>query len=160
MDRVGLPDWHYKQEAIQQVASKFSQCWKWGDLHQQYRAALIPIPPSRGRSDPMFDPRMLDMLTLMAEQIGLQLDIRDCLSFSGAFEASHTSVDRPTPDILYDELSFSPSAGRPSEPPGVIFLFDDVLTTGAHYAAATRRLAEAFPGVPVIGNFIARRRIP
>ncbi len=39
----------------------------------------------------------------------------------------------------------------------VIGLFDDVLKTGAHYRAASAVLRQAFPGVRVIGLFIARR---
>jgi hypothetical protein len=108
----------------------------------------------------MFDPRMAETLTTLANLVGLPLDIRDCLSFSGAFSASHASDVRPTPVDLYNDLSFDPSVGRPGEPPGVIFLFDDMLTTGAHYVAATQKLAEYFPSVPFVGNFIARRCVP
>jgi len=42
----------------------------------------------------------------------------------------------------------------------MIFLFDDLLTTGAHYIATTRKLRDIFPGVRIVGNFIARRCIP
>jgi predicted amidophosphoribosyltransferase len=36
-------------------------------------------------------------------------------------------------------------------------LFDDVLTTGAHFRAASAALQQSFPGVKIIGLFIARR---
>jgi hypothetical protein len=42
-------------------------------------------------------------------------------------------------------------------PPRAIGLFDDVLATGAHYRASSGLLKAAFPGVCVIGFFIARR---
>lgn len=41
--------------------------------------------------------------------------------------------------------------------PQVIGLFDDVLTTGAHFRAASTVLQRALPGVRVISVFIARR---
>jgi hypothetical protein len=41
--------------------------------------------------------------------------------------------------------------------PRVFGLFDDVLTTGAHYRAAAAVLQRAFPEVRIIGLFIARR---
>ena len=41
--------------------------------------------------------------------------------------------------------------------PQTILLCDDVLTTGCHYRAAYTVLQAAFPGVPIIGLFIARR---
>ncbi|WP_198086266.1 hypothetical protein [Variovorax sp. E3] len=160
MDRRGQFDWKYKRAAINEVAGGFSQFWKWSNLHEQHRVALIPIPPSKARSDPMFDPRMLEMLTAVAGRAQVNLDIRDCLTFSGAYAASHETDDRPTPDELYNELSFDNGAGKAGDPPGLIFLFDDMLTTGAHYVATTRKLAQIFPGVQIVGNFIARRIVP
>ncbi|MCY1199109.1 hypothetical protein D9M72_105040 [compost metagenome] len=160
LDRRGQFDWKYKRVAINEVAVGFSQFWKWGNLHEQHRVALIPIPPSKARGDPMFDPRMLEMLTAVAGRAQVNLDIRDCLTFSGAYAASHETDDRPTPDELYNELSFDNAAGKAGDPPGLIFLFDDMLTTGAHYVATTRKLAQIFPGVQIVGNFIARRIVP
>jgi len=118
------------------------------------------MPPSKSRTDPQFDPRMADVLGLMASKISIPVDIRDCLSFSGKFVASHEADERPTPDDLFGALQFDSVAGKPNVKPGVIFLYDDMLTTGAHYVAATRRLAVHFPGVQVVGTFVARRRVP
>ena len=39
----------------------------------------------------------------------------------------------------------------------MIGLFDDVLTTGAHFRAASAVLKQSFPGVRIVGLFIARR---
>jgi predicted amidophosphoribosyltransferase len=160
LERKGQPDWPYKNQALQQIAQAFSKFWKWDDLHRQHRVALVPIPPSKARTATAFDPRMYDMLNALAGKVGIQLDIRDCLSFSGKYAASHESDDRPTPDELYAELGFDNTAGRPKNQPGVIFLFDDMLTTGAHYVAVTRMLGVHFPGVPVVGNFVSRRIVP
>jgi predicted amidophosphoribosyltransferase len=41
--------------------------------------------------------------------------------------------------------------------PQVIGIFDDVLTTGAHFKAAQTVLRQQFPGAQIIGFFIARR---
>lgn len=157
--KLDSPGQYYKRAAINQVVQAYTTKWNWAVL-RQHRAALIPIPPSKARTDPLFDPRMHEVLTGVAQSVGGPFDIRDCLSFSGAFAASHEAAARPTPDELYRELAFDPVAGRVGEPPGLIMLFDDVLTTGAHFVAATRRLGEAFPGVSVIGSFIARRVVP
>lgn len=159
MDRSGQSDWRYKRDAIDTVARAFSQMWRWSDL-QQHNPALIPMPPSRSRADPLFDPRMLEVLNLMAARIPIPIDIRDCLTFSGVFVASHESDERPTPEDLFGALQFDMVGGKPDLKPGVIFLYDDMLTTGAHFVAATRRLAVHFPGVQVVGTFVARRRVP
>jgi hypothetical protein len=107
----------------------------------------------------MYDPRMHQILTRMSRQDRV-LDIRDCLSFDGRFEASHETNARPSPDELYAALQFDPVAGRVQQRPGAIFLFDDMLTTGAHFVAASRKLNDVFPGVRIIGIFVARRILP
>jgi predicted amidophosphoribosyltransferase len=160
VDRQGMADWRYKGQAIDTIAQAFSGFWRWPVLHQQHRVALVPVPPSRARNDPMYDPRMLDVLRGISARSGLPLDVRDCLSFSGAHAASHEADERPSPDDLFEDLSFDATAGRPQEQPGVIFLFDDMLTTGAHYVAVHRVLAQHFPGIEVLGNFVSRRAIP
>lgn len=160
LDRQGRPDWQYKQQAIQQVAQAFAGFWKWPEIHQNYRLTLIPVPPSKPRNSPLYDARMMIMLKQLTQHVGVALDIRDCLSFSGVHAASHEGPQRPSPDELYSTLSFDPASGRPHELPGVIFIFDDMLTTGAHYVAVTRKLAEVYPGVQAVGHFIARRIIP
>lgn len=158
--KKGQPGSQYKGPATQQIAHAFAQFWKWQNLHEKHKVALIPMPPSKARTDAAFDPRMLDVLNGIAAKVGTPLDIRDCLSFSGKYAASHESAARPTPDDLCTELSFDKGAGKPHQQPGLIFLFDDMLTTGAHYLAASRKLAEAFPGVHVVGNFVSRRIVP
>lgn len=159
MDRAGHADWHYKTDAINSMARQFSQLWDWRNMLPTYRPALIPMPPSKARTDPMYDPRMMQMVQGIAAHVG-PLDIRDCLSFDGTLAASHDATYRPSPDELYEALFFDRHAGRITEPPGLILLFDDVLTTGAHFVAASRKLSDVFPGVRIVGSFVARRRIP
>lgn len=108
----------------------------------------------------MYDSRMRQTLECIAQHTGLPLDIRDCLSFSGRYGASHLNSARPSPEELYEDLTFDPVAGRPDQPPRSIIVFDDVVTAGSHYAAVSRRLREAFADVPVYGSFIARRALP
>ncbi len=114
MDRVGQYDWRYKQAATQQIAGQFAKFWKWENLLQIYSVTLIPVPPSKARGDQNYDPRMLEVLTGIAKHANIPLDIRDCLSFSGKYAASHESNDRPTPEQLYAELSFDKVAGKPN----------------------------------------------
>lgn len=160
LDRKGQSDWPYKAAATQRIAQAFSQFWKWDNLHEQYGVALVPIPPSKARTDAAYDARMCEMLNAVSVKAGVKLDIRDCLSFSGKYAASHESADRPSPAELYAELSFDHAAGKLERPPGLIFLFDDMLTTGAHYVAAAQLLAQHYPGVQIVGHFVARRIVP
>ena len=41
--------------------------------------------------------------------------------------------------------------------PSFVAIVDDVLTTGAHFRAASSVLASRFPTVQIVGLFIARR---
>jgi hypothetical protein len=160
MDRAGHADWRYKAQAISTIATAFAGFWKWRELLVTQRVCLIPLPPSRDRADPLYDPRMLDMLRELSAVAAVPLDVRDCLSFSGRHGASHESEERRSPDDLYSDLTFDSSTGRPEDPPDLIFLFDDMLTTGAHFVAATRRLTDVFPEVQILGNFVSRRVLP
>lgn len=160
MERRGKADWHYKDAAVNQVAGAFTDLFAWQTMHHDYRVALIPIPPSRGRSDPLYDPRMSEVLRRVAQRVGLHLDIRDCLSFSGRYGASHVNDVRPTPDELYTDLTVDDVAARATAPPGSILVFDDVLTAGAHVAAVARKLRDVFPGASIHAAFVARRVFP
>jgi hypothetical protein len=39
-------------------------------------------------------------------------------------------------------------------------ILDDVLTAGTHFRAMSIVLSQRFPGVPIVGLFIARRVFP
>lgn len=160
MSRRGKPDWRYKQEAIKQVAQAFAVHWKWKELLEKYSVALIPIPSSKAKTDADYDPRMLLVLEELSRRLGAELDIRDCLSFSGAYAASHKSEEKRDPDRLYEDLTFDAVAGKVDAQPDVILIFDDMLTTGAHYAAVTRHLREHFPDARLVGVFVSRRLLP
>ncbi len=159
MDRAGQMDWRYKAIAIEQVAMAFSRAWRWDQLGSQ-NPTLIPMPPSKTRNDALYDARMLEMLRSMAGKVQTPLNVQDILSFDGSCDASHEAAERPTPEALYQAMEIDTSAMAGQAPPGMILLFDDMITTGAHFLAASRRLAEPFPGVPVVGVFVARRVVP
>jgi hypothetical protein len=159
-----LCDWQIemRQQPTQGTTASIRQGSHYIKQHDgnPHRVMLVPIPPSKARGNPVYDPRMNEILLAIGRNLGVQLDIRDCLSFSGQYGASHETDDRPTPDQLHEDLTFDPVVGRLAEQPGLIFVFDDMLTSGAHYLAATHRLSEHFPGVQVVGNFVAHRILP
>lgn len=142
--------WRYKAGAIRQAAAAFANAINAEALGQ---ATLVPIPPSKARDHPEYDDRMVRMLRAIRPQP--PLDIRELISQRTTTAAAHQSDTRPQPDDLVQLYMLDPSAIQP--PPSRIVIFDDVLTTGAHYVAARTVLAAAFPGVEIIGCFIARR---
>jgi len=149
-DRRGRPEWHYKEQAIQQVAREFRASL---NLQRLSTVTLVPIPPSKRRDDPLYDDRMLRVLHAMDEE--RQLDIRELLLVAESTEPAHATIARPSIEDLAANLNIDEDFAQP--PPTNIALVDDVLTTGAHFVAAKRVLTMRFPGVSVRGLFVARR---
>lgn len=42
----------YKAVAVDRVAKAFSLFWRWSEFHEKHRVVLIPMPPSKPKSDP------------------------------------------------------------------------------------------------------------
>jgi len=154
MDRQGKDDWWRKQAAIDRVSLAFAQFWKWQILHQR-GVILVPLPPSKRADDPLHDDRMSKLVHGIRSASGIDLDVRELLVSDGSIPASHTAAQRPSPQQIYESLSIHPGEAAKAAP-NLIYLFDDVLTSGAHFVASVRRLREIFPDQPIVGNFVAR----
>jgi hypothetical protein len=146
----GTAQWKYKERAISDVAAEFRTALngEWLDM-----ATLVPIPPSKAKADPLYDDRVLRMLRAIRPQPAP--DIRELVVQRANMAAVHDQEQRPRPEEIQANYAIDDALRNPA--PQVIGLFDDVLTTGAHYRAACTSLKEAFPNVRVIGLFIARR---
>jgi hypothetical protein len=149
-DRRGKPEWRYKERAIEQVAREFRDSVNLSALR---RVTLIPMPPSKAKSDPLYDDRILQVLRTV--DVEGQLDIRELLLGAQSMPATHATAGRPTIAQLIANLVLAESLTVPE--PRSIALVDDVLTTGAHFVAAKTVLAARFAGVPIRGLFVARR---
>lgn len=155
MDRKGRPGWHYKNTAIRQIAEELANALNPDWLKT---ATLVPIPPSKTKQHPFYDDRMTQVLRLLPQIRGVQGDVREIILQVTDMEAAHTADSRPTPADI--QINYSLDAGATDPTPEMIGIFDDVLTTGAHFRAASDLLSATFPGAPIIGVFIARRIIP
>ena len=150
VEKRGEDQWRYKEQAIRQSAEAFRRAIKaeWFNT-----ATLIPIPPSKAKTDPLYDDRLTRMLKAIRPQP--PLDIRELIVQKTSTEAVHNSSTRLRPETLEPLYEIEQSLTIPQ--PQVIGLFDDVLTTGTHFKAAQSLLNKAFPDVRIIGLFIARR---
>jgi hypothetical protein len=149
-DRRGKPEWRYKERAIEQVAREFRASVNLSALR---RVTLIPMPPSKAKSDPLYDDRILQVLRTV--DVEGQLDIRELLLGAQSMPATHATAARPTIAQLIANLVLAESLTVPE--PRSIALVDDVLTTGAHFVAAKAVLAGRFPDASIRGLFVARR---
>lgn len=117
----------------------------WCQCHRPRRRVM----PTTMTVWPRFAPRFLAQFAL---------DVRKLVVQTQSTDAAHESDHRPSVEELLalyeiDEVLTAP-------PPTRIAIIDDVLTAGTHYRAMHIKLAERFPGVPLVGMFIARRVFP
>jgi hypothetical protein len=155
VDRRGLPEYFYKEQAIETAGYNLRQTInrKWLE-----KATLVPIPPSSRKADPSYDNRMTLVLQAMTRGI-VEADIRELIVQRESMMPAHLSGNyRPTVAEIMANYEIDESLTDPQ--PTVIGLFDDILTAGSHFRAAKLVLGGRFPGVPVVGVFLARRIFP
>lgn len=150
MDRRGRPEWPWKERALREAAAAFRTA-----LHNDYLnvTTLVPVPPSKAKTDPLHDDRMTRMLRAIRPQPAV--DIRELVIQTQSSDAVHDQAVRPRPEEISARYQIDASLELP--PPQAIAVVDDVITTGAHFVAVRNKIREAFPATKIIGLFIARR---
>jgi hypothetical protein len=150
MDRRDRPEWRYKEAAIRSCGTMLR-----ATLNEEWltQATLIPVPSSKIRDDPDYDDRMSQILGIVGR--GLNADVREIVVMARTIVQSHLQQERVGIPELIDSMRIDEGCTDP--PPTTIGVFDDVLTTGRHFKAVQQVLQVRFPGVPIVGVFIARR---
>lgn len=150
MDRRGRPEWAYKTRAIDTAAAALRAA-----LNDRARETLtfVPIPPSKSRSDPLYDDRLIETVRRIWPRQAV--DLREIVLQRTSTDAAHDNVNRPTPAML--EARYTLDRGLLAPPPQMIAVIDDVLTTGAHFVAVRNILRRDLPETKIVGLFIARR---
>lgn len=157
-DRKGRPEWQYKERAITRVANELAGAFSTWGQDVLRGGVLVPIPPSKASHDPLFDDRMSRVAQLTASRIP-GLIVAEMLVQRVSTPAYHANDgEKRNPATIaaswtVDERALVPNARW-------IGILDDVLTTGAHYRAAVDRLrAHHLPSTPMLGIFVARRKL-
>lgn len=119
-------------------------------------ATLVPVPPSKAADHPEYDDRMLRVCCAIHGGVGI--DVRPLIRQTASMEAAHVSSQRPSVEDLLEVWEIDEALATPA--PSAIAVVDDVLTAGVHYRAAHTLLSNRFPGVALVGFFIARRVFP
>ncbi len=119
-------------------------------------ATIVPVPGSKAADHPDFDNRMEQIARLIRPG----LDVRNLVIQAQSTHAAHEvgAGDRVTVEELLELYSINEAIAAPT--PRQIGILDDVLTAGTHFRAMKIKLAQRFPGVPIVGLFIARRVFP
>jgi hypothetical protein len=95
LDKRGTPQWKYKDRAIREAAAAMRGSLT-GDLLD--RITLVPIPPSKAKTDPLYDDRLVQMLHALRPQP--PLDIRELIVQRASMAAAHDQANRPRPEEI------------------------------------------------------------
>ncbi len=153
LDRRGQADWKHKGRAIQTAGRELREALDVLNPAWLGNSTLVPVPPSKTKSDPLYDDRIVEMLRVAGA--GLELDLRELVLQRESTEAAHVAELRPRLTRLIENYRVDESLLTPL--PRVLAIVDDVLTTGAHFKAVQTLLRDRIPAVPILGLFIARR---
>lgn len=151
VNRQGTNRWPHKQHAIRTVADLFSA--RIGARFAEL--TLVPVPPSKLKSDPEYDDRMMDMLRALKPPAGLSADVRELVTQTAQIGAAHESSNRPPPEVW--ESVYEIDEALTGQSPKWIGIVDDLLVTGCRFRAMSNILSRRFPKARVTGLFIARR---
>jgi len=153
MDRKDKADWHYKIDAIREIARELRPGI--ASLFDLSATTFIPVPPSKVVSHPLHDPRLERILKLTC---GESADVRELIVAKKEMGASHESEhDRPTVAELYSNYKFNPAVSK--EIFNDVVIFDDLITAGNHFKACQQFLNKHYSDLNITGIFVARRAI-
>lgn len=152
--QAAQPGYHYKAQAIGECGRALGQALKATWLAT---ATLVPVPGSKAAGHPDRDDRMERVCRQMRNP---PPDIRNLVIQTQSTAASHEAEagERVTVDELLELYAIDETLTEPA--PQFLAIVDDVLTAGTHYRAMHTILSERFPGVPILGLFVARRVFP
>lgn len=150
----GSPGYHYKTRAVQQCIVELRTALNLpAALPALAQWTLVPMPPSKTVDHPDYDDRMEQIVRGLVAG-GPDIDVRLLLRQRESMAAAHESDVRPTVVELLAMYEVVPQQ-QPLRANGII-LCDDVLTQGTHFRAAKTILRTAYPGLRVVGVFVAK----
>jgi len=116
---------------------------------------LVPVPPSKIKTDPDYDDRLMKMLQLLQAPAGIKPDVRELIVQTKDMLASHDSSTRLPPAEWEKVYKIDDNLKSPK--PTWIGIIDDLLVTGSRFRAMSNVLKAHFPEARITGLFVARR---
>jgi hypothetical protein len=141
----------YKQQAIDHGAAALRRLIQPSWVEEI--GTFVPMPTSKIPGHRDSDDRIQRLLNSAFP--GLNSDIRPLLEQTDNTAADHESPER-LPYAALRTITRVNEAHAASPPRANLAVVDDVLNSGKHFKVAQELLAQRFPGVPVIGIFVAR----
>ncbi|WP_145203803.1 phosphoribosyltransferase [Sphingobium sp. B2] len=146
----GTYQWKYKGQAILKAAAALANGINMNALNA---VAFVPIPPSKLPNDPEYDDRMSQVVRAIHRDV----DLRELIYLAAPRAAAHQNDTARDPVALQAQLSLRTE--HFANLPQIVFLVDDMLTTGCSFRACKDMILSKLPNTKVIGLFVARRII-
>ena len=142
---------YYKQQAINHSAAALGHLIQSSWVEEI--GTFVPMPTSKIPGHADFDDRIQRLLNSAFPT--LKADIRPLLEQTVSTAADHENPDRLSYSALRAITRINEAhASAPLR--ANIAVVDDVLNSGKHFKVARELFAQRFPGIPVIGIFVAR----
>ena len=138
------PQWSYKEEAIKKFAELIINT-PIGD-----NRILLAGPPSKRRDSYLFDSRNEEVLNIVNKATGIPISFN--LGAIQDTEPIHIQGGYRSPERLRGLYEFVPFKNVPD----IVYIVDDVITTGSHYVVWRDLIHQVHPEVEVRGIYLAR----
>lgn len=146
--RNNAAEWKWKAKAIKQVSDIFLQ--NLPEINEP-NVLFVPIPPSRARTDELYDNRIIQVLTNFCQDRA-NAEFREIITLANNMTPTHE--EKKSPEEIIPLLTVDDALCQDQKE--IIFLVDDVITEGAHFKACQAVLQQRFPNSRIKGLFIAR----
>lgn len=158
VERKGTDEWKHKEKSIVNMAILLAE--EMNDVNVEKRKIYwVPIPPSKIRTDPLFDDRTYRILTLATALSGSTKHlVVDVLHQNSNRESFSTSKDKRDIATLVSNYVMNDIPNYDPEK-DIIVIFDDLLTTGCHFKAVEEVILNRYDNAEIMGVFVARRAL-
>jgi len=111
---------------------------------------FIPVPPSKKKTDPLYDDRMIKVLMKFCE-LRTNANLCEAISCKESMPASHLSPVRPSMNEIFKNLQINNSIDLNNKN---VIIIDDVIRDGAHFKACQRIISAKFQTRSICGVFL------
>lgn len=143
VSKRGSGEWYYKERAIKQLARELAPTLVEG-------FPIFCVPQSKTKDHPEYDPRF-DMLFVELRSLKNMI-VTAPIRYSSSQMAAHDGGTR-TPEVIKSNYIWD---GFGDTCPGLVYIIDDVLTTGGHFRACKDFVLEHCPDTKVLGYFFCK----
>ena len=139
-DRKGTFEWDYKEKSITKCSEFLNNFPKFKGTNP----VIIPMPPSKKKGTIEYDDRLVQIINKVENAICLDIfDVKESV------KSTHTQDQAKDLTAIQSNLEISENA----QIPNLVYVLDDVFTTGAHFKAIKNKILEINPNAQVIGLF-------